>query len=192
MSCLFLSIAFFSSSVLCMYLWYNTGPSQIPSSILNSFSVILGPISVSLENKELVSTGIYGTVVLTLYFIRFPHSLLFWYHMKFSSQDRIRIKLLAVGCSTFVRVPCEECHLDLGYFWKVPWNGINYQLVNCHRSGLHEMLSFRSAHSLLYKYALGETFHQDTHTGMVYLIYYTKQTPFWWNNNKNNNWFVQE
>ena len=38
----------------------------------------------------------------------------------------------------------------------------------------------------------GETFHQDTHTGMVYLIYYTEQTPFWWNNNKNNNWFVQE
>ena len=25
----------------------------------------------------------------------------------------------------------------------------------------------------------GETFHQDTHTGMVYLIYYTEQTPFW-------------
>ena len=38
----------------------------------------------------------------------------------------------------------------------------------------------------------GETFHQDTHTGMVYLIYYTEQTLFWWNKNKNNNWFVQE
>ena len=33
----------------------------------------------------------------------------------------------------------------------------------------------------------GETFHQDTHTGMVYLFYYTEQTPIWYNINENNN-----
>ena len=80
-------------------------------------------------------------------------------------------------------------------FWKKKYNdGLNSTVPTLSNFISYEMVN-KQCSTTLYKYAMpmwvswwnvrGETFHQDTHTGMVYLIYYTEQTPFWWNININ-------